>query len=70
MLNDCCCIADYDVSYIIKEYEKNIKKSLRQTDFNLREDLEQELKLIIIERIPAIKSIDAPGFWEFKSKFD
>ncbi|WP_054709293.1 hypothetical protein [Bacillus sp. JCM 19041] len=54
-----------DYETILIEFEPKIKKSLYQTAPYNREDLEQEIKLKIYEKLPVIQKIDAPGFYEF-----
>lgn len=54
-----------DYETILLEFEPKIKKSLYQTAPYNREDLEQEIKLKIYEKLPVIQNIDAPGYYEF-----
>jgi hypothetical protein len=56
---------EHSALQILKKLEPKIKKSLRQTIFQDRENLEQEL---IIKTLKITRSFDTskvPGFWEF-----
>jgi hypothetical protein len=46
-----------------------IKKSLKNTNYQDRNDLEQEIKLKIIESYEKIAAIEAPNFEEFLAEF-
>jgi len=50
--------------------DAKIKKSILHTDINNREDLEQEIKLKVIEAIMADKIEQPPTFTEYKESFD
>ncbi|MED0876784.1 hypothetical protein [Bacillus mobilis] len=50
---------------IINEFSPKIKKSLRNTPFQERADLEQEIKLKIYEKMDVLENISAPHFFEF-----
>ncbi|RTZ55917.1 hypothetical protein EKO25_10625 [Bacillus sp. SAJ1] len=52
---------------VLDLFEKKIKKSLHNTPFQHREDLEQEIKIKIFEKINIINSINPPGFFDFLS---
>ncbi|AIC95858.1 MULTISPECIES: hypothetical protein [Shouchella] len=52
---------------ILEDFQPKIKKSLYQTAPANREDLEQEIKMKIYEKMDVIQNIDAPGFYEFVS---
>ncbi|MFB4213071.1 hypothetical protein ACE1TH_14370 [Shouchella sp. JSM 1781072] len=52
---------------ILKEFHPKIKKSLYQTAPPNREDLEQEIKMKIFEKMDVIQNIDAPGYYDFVS---
>ena len=52
---------------IIENFIPKIKQCLHNTDFQEREDLEQEIKLKIIEKLATVKFQDAPSFWDFFS---
>lgn len=49
---------------------KKIKKSLLNTDRNEREDLEQEIKLKVIEAVLTEKIKMPPSFRVYKEQFD
>jgi len=52
---------------IIENFIPKIKHCLHNTDYQEREDLEQEIKLKIIEKLATVKFQDAPSFWDFFS---
>jgi len=52
---------------IIENFIPKIKQCLHNTDFQEREDLEQEIKLKIIEKLATVEFQDAPSFWDFFS---
>jgi hypothetical protein len=52
---------------IIENFIPKIKYCLHNTDYQEREDLEQEIKLKIIEKLATVKFQDAPSFWDFFS---
>lgn len=49
---------------ILDSFKPKIKKSLRNTDYQDREDLEQEIIMKIIEKYPSINHHDCPSLWE------
>ncbi|MEN2468191.1 hypothetical protein [Ornithinibacillus sp. JPR2-1] len=51
------------IEKIIQDFNFKIKKSLRNTSFQEREDLEQEIKTKIIEKIHSVEFGEAPSFW-------
>ncbi|WP_343844045.1 hypothetical protein [Salinibacillus aidingensis] len=53
------------VEQVIEELTPRIKSSIRNTAFQEREDLEQEIIIKIIEKIRLFERNDSPGFWEF-----
>lgn len=52
---------------IIENFIPKIKQCLHNTEFQEREDLEQEIKLKIIEKLATVEFQDAPSFWDFFS---
>lgn len=52
-----------EVEAILEQFNPKIKKCLQNTHFQEREDLEQEIKLKIIEKINCIKVNNPPSFW-------
>ncbi|WP_042147997.1 helix-turn-helix domain-containing protein [Paucisalibacillus sp. EB02] len=52
-----------DIENIINDFEFKIKKSLNNTSYQEREDLEQEIKTKIIEKIHSVELGEAPSFW-------
>ncbi|AKG04107.1 hypothetical protein AAV35_004450 [Salimicrobium jeotgali] len=53
----------------IHQLDPKIKKALHQTKTEEREDLEQSIKLKILENEEKIVNIQAMGFFEFKEQF-
>ncbi|MCC2248969.1 hypothetical protein JUJ52_03225 [Virgibacillus sp. AGTR] len=56
-----------DVSELIEDFNWKIKQSLNNTSYQDREDLEQEIKLKIIEKIYTVEFNDPPTLWDFIS---
>ncbi|MCM3676482.1 MULTISPECIES: hypothetical protein [Peribacillus] len=54
---------------LIDSLNPKIKKSLKNTNYQDRNDLEQEIKLKIIESYEKIAAIKAPNFEEFLAEF-
>ncbi|WP_036803248.1 hypothetical protein [Pontibacillus halophilus] len=50
---------------IINAFDPKIKKVLANTPLQEREDLEQEIKIKIYEKMDVLDSFNAPGFFEF-----
>lgn len=55
---------------VIELMVPKIKKTLTKVSFRHREDVEQDLKLKIIESINNVKFDQTPGFCEFKRKIE
>ncbi|WP_010095563.1 helix-turn-helix domain-containing protein [Ornithinibacillus scapharcae] len=55
---------DEDVMYILEKFDPKIKRSLSSTTYQEREDLEQEIKIKIIEKLSTVKFKDSPRFWD------
>lgn len=53
---------------IINLFEPKLKKSLTLTNYNEREDLEQELKCKLIKCILDYDVESTPGFWELREQ--
>lgn len=56
-----------ELNDILDKFEYKIKKSLKNTNYQEREDLEQEIKLKIMEKISSVKFNKPPSFWSFFS---
>ena len=56
--------------HIIKLMEPKIKKVLNRVSARDFEDVEQDLKLKILESINNVRIDETPGFWEFKRKVE
>lgn len=50
---------------IIENFTPKIKQCLHQTSYQDREDLEQEIKLKIIEKLTMKEFENTPSFWNF-----
>ncbi|MEA0564506.1 hypothetical protein [Lysinibacillus irui] len=50
---------------IIENFTPKIKQCLHQTSYQEREDLEQEIKLKIIEKLATQEFNDTLSFWDF-----
>ena len=50
---------------VMNHLEPKIKSALKNTHFQEREDLEQEIKLKMIESYHKVSDLDAPNFEEF-----
>ena len=50
---------------VIADFEPKIKKVLINTPVQERDDLEQELKIKIYQKMQTLEEIDAPGFIDF-----
>ncbi|KFN03478.1 hypothetical protein D0U04_14625 [Bacillus clarus] len=57
------------IEEIIDEFSSLIKRKLRNTSFQEREDLEQELKIKIWDKVNILMEQEVPGFWEFVEQF-
>ncbi|GAB3806125.1 helix-turn-helix domain-containing protein [Virgibacillus kimchii] len=57
---------DYkEVEEILEKFDSKIKQSLKNTNYQDREDLEQEIKLKIIEKLFTVEFKEPPCFWCF-----
>lgn len=56
------------VEKILNDFNFKIKKSLNNTSYQEREDLEQEIKAKIIEKIHSVEFGEAPSFWYLVNK--
>ncbi|MBM7717700.1 hypothetical protein JOC94_004731 [Bacillus thermophilus] len=61
-------IQDEEIELILQILDNRIKKHIRQTIPDEREDLEQEIKIKIIDKISILKNEYTPGFFEFIQK--
>ncbi|TSB47879.1 hypothetical protein [Alkalicoccobacillus porphyridii] len=53
---------------LIKKMEPKIKKSVQSIPWQYREDVEQEIKMKVMESIDNVKTVDVPGFFEYTQK--
>ena len=58
-----------DILYCIELMEPKIKKALNQSKLCDRDDLEQSIKLKILESVDKLTEIKTEGFFEFKERF-
>ncbi|KAA6450668.1 sigma-O factor regulator RsoA [Bacillus swezeyi] len=54
-----------DIEKLLESFTPMIKNKLRNTSYQERDDLEQELKMKICEKADMLLCQDVPGFWEF-----
>lgn len=50
---------------IIRDFNQKIKNILKSTSLQEREDLEQEIKIKILEKIDLLNHINCPGFFDY-----
>lgn len=53
---------------LIRKMEPKIKKSVQSIPWHYREDVEQEIKIKVMESIGNVKTVDVPGFFEYTKK--
>lgn len=51
-------------------FNRKIRKNLRNTPYQEREDLEQEIKIKIYEKMNVIEELPTPGFFDFIKSAD
>lgn len=61
-------LSDSEIIEVIELLMPKIKKALKQTAVENRDDLEQELKELIIKKLKRGELDDIPGFYEFIKK--
>ncbi|AUD24542.1 MULTISPECIES: hypothetical protein [Bacillus] len=61
-MNDCTTI---EFEEIIEMFSPKINKCIQNTPFQERENIEQEIKIKILEKIPVLQDITAPTFFDF-----
>ncbi|MED3778032.1 helix-turn-helix domain-containing protein [Geobacillus stearothermophilus] len=54
-----------EIEQILEQFERKIQKNLRQTAYQEREDLAQEIRLKIIEKLITIDFSETLSFWSF-----
>ncbi|WP_422631476.1 sigma-O factor regulator RsoA [Priestia aryabhattai] len=54
-----------DIDQLLETFSPMIKKKLKSTSYQEREDLEQELRIKIFEKARLLTYQETPGFWEF-----
>lgn len=59
---------EHSTLIILKKLEPKIKKSLKQTTIQDRENLEQELVMKVLKVTYSFDTNKVPGFWEFLNK--
>ncbi|CAH0279932.1 hypothetical protein ABES23_19470 [Peribacillus frigoritolerans] len=57
-------LEEKNIEELLDEFQLKIKKSLSNTSPQEREDLEQQVKMKIIEKLPHISNTST-GFWDF-----
>lgn len=58
------------MNQLINLFEPKLKKSLLLTKYELREDLEQELKCTLISYVLKYNIDSIPGFWDIKEQIE
>ncbi|MEK4563355.1 hypothetical protein MKX54_01510 [Alkalihalobacillus sp. FSL R5-0424] len=53
---------------LIQKMEPKIKKSIRHIPWQYREDVEQEIKMKVMESIDKVNTYDVPSFFEYTAK--
>ncbi|MDQ0207454.1 hypothetical protein [Alkalicoccobacillus murimartini] len=53
---------------LIRKMEPKIKKSVRTVPWQYREDVEQEIKMKVMESIEKVNTYDVPTFFEYTQK--
>lgn len=59
-----------EIEQTLMDFDLKIKKCLYQTNLSERDDLSQEIKLKIIEKLMFIEFKDFPSFWELLKEED
>lgn len=54
-----------DIETILGQLEFKIRKHVKETVLDERDDLSQEIKIKILEKVEVFLNEDAPGFFEF-----
>ncbi|WP_152657520.1 helix-turn-helix domain-containing protein [Oceanobacillus sp. CFH 90083] len=58
-------VEEGNILQVISFFEPSIKKNLRNTPYQERNDLEQEISMKILEKINKLQSLEVPTFFEF-----
>ncbi|MDA1476434.1 sigma-O factor regulator RsoA [Bacillus changyiensis] len=58
-----------DIEKLLETFMPMIKNKLRNTTYQEREDLEQELRIKIYEKVDMLLYQEVPGFWDFITDF-
>ncbi|MED4054350.1 helix-turn-helix domain-containing protein [Niallia taxi] len=53
---------------VIEMFGPKVSKAIAQTSANEKDDLSQELKILLMKCIQLYDLDNVPGFWEFKDK--
>jgi hypothetical protein len=64
------CRSPEAMAALLQMFEPKLRRSLLQTSKQEREDLEQELRIKIMEVIYKYDLDSTPGYWEFKNQFE
>jgi len=54
-----------EIIQILQQFERSIQKNLKQTSYQERDDLAQEIRLKIIEKLISIDFNETLSFWSF-----
>ncbi|MRI66205.1 hypothetical protein GH885_07575 [Gracilibacillus thailandensis] len=59
-----------EIEEILNKFDYKIKQSLKNTSYQEQSDLEQEIKLKIIEKMFTVEFKDPPSIWCFLKPID
>lgn len=54
-----------EIETLFESLEFKIRKHIKQTGIDERDDLEQEIKIKIMEKVPVLMKEEVPSFFEF-----
>lgn len=58
------------IHYMLRKMDPKIKKTLQSIPISCKDDIEQELKLKMIQAIERICQEECPGYFDFKEKVE
>ncbi|WP_336771351.1 hypothetical protein [Bacillus bombysepticus] len=67
-MEECCCTNELTYESVLKNFAPVIKKTVMNVKMQDREDVEQEIKLKILEKFEVLQNVAAPTFFEFLEK--
>lgn len=63
-----CRIGDVPCHEIIDDFEPKILKVISKVSHNDRDDMKQEIRIKILEKMEMLDGLEVPGFIEFINK--